>query len=78
MSGIAIHGFGRIGRSTIKAALHQDVFTPISISDIRSAQSFAALFKADSNYCLWPGEVSATDDRITIGGREIKYINSSQ
>ncbi len=78
MAGIAIHGFGRIGRSTLKAALSDDLFVPVSISDIRSAQSFAALFKADSNYGLWPDEVSASDDRIVIGGRPITYVNSSE
>jgi len=78
MAGIAIHGFGRIGRSALKAALKDDEFVPISISDIRDAQTFAALFKSDSNYGLWPEEVSATDESITIGGREIRYINSSE
>ena len=76
MAGIAIHGFGRIGRSALKAALSHDLFVPISISDIRTAQGFAALFKADSNYGLWPEEVLANDDQIIIGGRGIKYINS--
>ncbi len=78
MAGIAIHGFGRIGRSALKEALKQNLFTPVSISDIRDAHAFAQLFKADSNYGLWPEDVSATDDTITIGGRQIKYINSSQ
>lgn len=78
MAGIAIHGFGRIGRSALKAALKQDLFVPISVSDIRDAQTFAALFKADSNYGLWPEEVSATNDTIVIGGREIAYINSRE
>ena len=78
MAGIAIHGFGRIGRSLLKEALKENLWVPVSISDIRDAQSFAQLFKADSNYGLWPEEVSATDNTITIGGREIKYINTSQ
>lgn len=78
MAGIAIHGFGRIGRSALKAALRDDEFVPISISDIRDAQTFAALFKSDSNYGLWPEDVSATDNTIVIGGREIRYINSSE
>jgi len=78
MPGIAIHGFGRIGRSALKAALKENLFVPVSISDIRDAHSFAALFKADSNYGIWPEEVTSVDSTIVIGGREIKYINSSQ
>jgi glyceraldehyde 3-phosphate dehydrogenase len=76
MAGIAIHGFGRIGRSTLKAALRDDRFVPVSISDIRDTPTFAALFKADTNYGLWPEEVKATGDGFVIGGREIRYVNS--
>lgn len=78
MTNVAIHGFGRIGRSALKAALKHDLFSPISVSDIRDAQTFAALFQADSNYGLWHESVSATDTTITIGGREIQYINTSK
>jgi glyceraldehyde 3-phosphate dehydrogenase len=77
VSKIAIHGFGRIGRSALKAALKHDLFVPVSISDIRDAKTFAALFAADSNYGRWHESVSATDDAIVIGGRKIAYINSS-
>jgi len=76
MAGIAIHGFGRIGRSTLKAALRDKRFVPISVSDIRDTETFAALFKADTNYGLWPEEVTAKPDGFVIGGREIKYFNS--
>lgn len=76
MGKVAIHGFGRIGRSALKAALKDNLFTPVSISDIRDAQSFAALFKADSNYGIWHEDVTADDNSITIGGRKIAYINS--
>ncbi len=76
MANIAIHGFGRIGRSALKASLKQALFTPVSVSDIRDAPTFAALFEADSNYGRWHEEVSAKDDGFVIGGREIPYYNS--
>lgn len=76
MAGIAIHGFGRIGRSTLKAALRDKRFVPVSVSDIRDTETFAALFKADTNYGLWPEDVTAKPDGFVIGGREIKYFNS--
>jgi len=34
MSTIAIHGFGRIGRTLLRAAVQHQVFTPGAISDI--------------------------------------------
>lgn len=78
MSKIAIHGFGRIGRSALKGALKHDLFIPASVSDIRDAKMFAALFAADSNYGRWHEPVSATDDELVIGGRKIPYINASK
>ena len=35
MARIAIHGFGRIGRSLMKVALKDGLFVPVSISDIK-------------------------------------------
>lgn len=78
MANIAIHGFGRIGRSALKAALRQNLWSPVSISDIRDTATFAALFEVDSNYGRWPEEVSASENGFVIGGREIKYFNSMQ
>src|SRR5579871_265215 len=76
MANIAIHGFGRIGRTALRIALERNLFVPVSISDIRDAQTFAALFEVDTNYGRWHEPVSATDNSITIGGRTIPYYNS--
>ena len=76
MSKIAIHGFGRIGRSALKAALKHDLFVPVSISDIKDAPTLAALFEADTNYARWHEEVSASAESITIGGRQIRFLDS--
>ena len=78
MGRIAIHGFGRIGRSTLRVALKDDLFTPVSISDIRDIPTFAALFEVDTNYGRWPEEVKATGKGFVIGGREIPYYDSSK
>jgi glyceraldehyde 3-phosphate dehydrogenase len=78
MGKVAIHGFGRIGRSVMKAALKNNLWTPVSISDIRDIPTFAALFEVDSNYGRWPEEVKATEKGFVIGGREIAYYNSMQ
>jgi glyceraldehyde 3-phosphate dehydrogenase len=76
MSNIAIHGFGRIGRSLMKVALKEDLFVPVSISDIKDVETLAALFEVDSNYGRWSERVVATDAGFAIGGREIRYLNS--
>jgi glyceraldehyde 3-phosphate dehydrogenase len=76
MARIAIHGFGRIGRSLMKVALKDNLFTPVSISDIKDIPTLAALFEVDTNYGRWPEEVKATEKGFVIGGREIAYYDS--
>jgi glyceraldehyde 3-phosphate dehydrogenase len=61
MARIAIHGFGRIGRSLMRVALKDKLFVPVSISDIRDVPTLAALFDVDSNYGRWPEEVTSKD-----------------
>ena len=76
MARIAIHGFGRIGRSLMKVALKYDLFVPVSISDIKDLPTLAALFEVDSNYGRWSEEVTTKDNRFVIGGREIPFFDS--
>ena len=76
MAKIAIHGFGRIGRSLMRVALKDKLFVPVSISDIKDVPTLAALFEVDSNYGRWPEDVTAKDSCFVIGGREIPYFDS--
>ena len=76
MARIAIHGFGRIGRSLMKVALRNNLFAPVSISDIKDVGTLAALFEGDSNYGRWHEEVASTGTGFIIGGREIPYFDS--
>jgi glyceraldehyde 3-phosphate dehydrogenase len=78
MARIAIHGFGRIGRSLLRAGLNNNLFTPVAISDVKDIPTLAALFEVDTNYGRWPEAVQATDRGFVIGGREIPYFNAMQ
>lgn len=78
MAKIAIHGFGRIGRSALRVALKDNLFTPVSVSDIRDIPTLAQLFEVDTNYGRWHEKVEATDKGFVIGGREIAYFNTAQ
>ena len=78
MARIAIHGFGRIGRSLMKVALKRDLFCPVSVSDIKDVPRLAALFEVDSNYGRWPDKVVAQDSCFVIGDRTIPYFDSSK
>jgi Glyceraldehyde 3-phosphate dehydrogenase, NAD binding domain len=78
MARIAIHGFGRIGRSLMRVALKDKLFVPVSISDIRDVPTLAALFDVDSNYGRWPEEVTSKDSCFVVGGRQIPYFDSTK
>src|SRR5262245_29644077 len=78
MGGIAIHGFGRIGRSLLRVALQDGLFVPISVSDIKDVQTLAALFEVDSNYGRWQEPVDGADGEFAIGGRKIAYVDSAK
>jgi len=72
---IGINGFGRIGRNFAKALLerHPDVEIA-AVNDLTSAAECAHLFKYDSNYGTYPGDVAATADGITIDGKAIRVL----
>lgn len=77
MKKIAIHGFGRIGRSTLRIALQRNLFTPVAISDIKDLSTLAALFAVDSNYGRWSEEVRVDENGFVIGGRPIPYFDAA-
>ena len=72
---IAINGFGRIGRQFLKAVLerHPDLEI-VAVNDLADPKMNALLFKHDSNYGTYPGEVTATADSIVVDGRKIKVL----
>ncbi len=76
MARVAIHGFGRIGRSLMKVALKNNLFTPVSVSDIKDIPTLAALFEVDTNYGRWHEEVKPTEKGFVIGGRAIAYFDA--
>ena len=75
MTRVAINGFGRIGRQFLKASLerHPEVEI-VAINDLADPKMNAQLFKYDSNYGTFKGEVSATADSIVIDGRTIRVV----
>jgi len=73
---IAINGFGRIGRQVYKAMheLHPEKLEIVAVNDLTSPHTNAHLLKYDSTYGTFAGEISATDDSITVDGKTIKVF----
>ena len=72
---VGINGFGRIGRQSLKALIERapDVEV-VAVNDLVETSLNALLFKHDSTYGAYPGDVGHTDDSLIIDGREIKVL----
>ncbi len=73
---VGINGFGRIGRQVFKAIhdLHPEKLQVVAVNDLTDPRTNAHLLKYDSTYGIFPGDISATDDSISINGQAIKVV----
>lgn len=73
---IGINGFGRIGRLALKAGLSSKSMEFVAVNDLTDTKTLAHLFKYDSTFGVFPGEVKAKDETtITINGKDIKVFS---
>ena len=70
---VGINGFGRIGRLTLRTILGQypDEIEIVALNDLVDAQTNAHLFKYDSSYGIFPGQVSFEEKDIVVNGKKI-------
>ncbi|HEX5465503.1 MAG TPA: type I glyceraldehyde-3-phosphate dehydrogenase [Candidatus Limnocylindrales bacterium] len=72
---VGINGFGRIGRQSLKAMLERHPeLEVVAVNDLVDTAMNALLFKHDSTYGAYPGEVSHTGDALVIDGRRIAVL----
>ena len=71
---VAINGFGRIGRLAFRQMFGAEGYEVVAINDLTSPKMLAHLLKYDSSQGKYEhaDEVSASDDSITVCGKEIK------
>ena len=74
---IGINGFGRIGRQVLRAIRerHPDTLEVVAVNDLGNPEDNALLFKYDSTYGRYQGDVEATDSGIRIDGDEIAVLS---
>lgn len=76
MGRVAINGFGRIGRITLRVALGEKTDLDfVAVNDLVDAKTLAYLFKYDSIHGTYRGEVKAEGDSIIIDGKKIKVCS---
>ncbi|MBE8720652.1 type I glyceraldehyde-3-phosphate dehydrogenase [Sphingobacterium pedocola] len=74
---IAINGFGRIGRHTLRNLItrgteHVEV---VAINDLTDAKTLSHLFKYDSVHGPFPGTVNYTQDTIVVDEKNITTLS---
>lgn len=75
MTRIAINGFGRIGRSTLRALIERgSELEVVAINDLGPVADLARLLKFDTTLGRFNHDVEATDDEIVIDGKAIKVF----
>ena len=75
---IGINGFGRIGRLILRAVV-QEGYKDVEIGAINSfadPESNAHMFKYDTTYGTFKGDVKWTEDSIVIDGHPVVCLNS--
>ena len=78
VTNIAINGFGRIGRCFLRAAMADREFgtiaSIIAINDLTDAKTLAHLFKYDSTFGKYKGNVDEKDGEIIVDGHRLKVL----
>jgi glyceraldehyde 3-phosphate dehydrogenase len=73
---VGINGFGRIGRIALRTILERypDELEVVAINDIGDAATNAYLFKYDSTYGPYPGDVDVARDAVIVNGHPIRVF----
>ncbi|MEW6593127.1 MAG: type I glyceraldehyde-3-phosphate dehydrogenase [Candidatus Hadarchaeota archaeon] len=76
---LAINGFGRIGRIFLRATLEnrefQKNFEIVAVNDLSSPKILAHLLKYDSVFGVLKNDINATENSISVDGKEIKVLS---
>ncbi|NWG16657.1 MAG: type I glyceraldehyde-3-phosphate dehydrogenase [Chloroflexi bacterium] len=73
---IGINGFGRIGRQVVRAIResYPNDIDIVAFNDLGDLKTMAHLFRYDSNYGRYPGQVEVKEGALVVDGDEIKAL----
>lgn len=71
---LGINGFGRIGRSLLRAAHGNPNLRVVAINDLTDAATLAYLLKRDSILGAFPAPVGASDGALQVAGEPIRVF----
>ncbi|HEX5624548.1 MAG TPA: type I glyceraldehyde-3-phosphate dehydrogenase [Saprospiraceae bacterium] len=74
MKRIAINGFGRIGRLTLRQLLKHPDLEVVAVNDLTDIPTLAHLFRYDSAHRKFDGTVVTTEKGLLVNGMEIQVF----
>jgi glyceraldehyde-3-phosphate dehydrogenase type I len=72
---VGINGFGRIGRHILRIGLEREGLEFVGINDISDSDTLAHLFKYDSVFGPYKGEVKSENGHIVVDGKPIRVFS---
>jgi glyceraldehyde 3-phosphate dehydrogenase len=77
---IAINGFGRIGRLTLRTIYerHHKDLAVVAVNDMADIRTNAHLLRYDSTYGRFPGKVVVGEGVLQIDGRNVVVLNQKE
>ncbi|MBX6378411.1 MAG: type I glyceraldehyde-3-phosphate dehydrogenase [Clostridia bacterium] len=75
---VGINGFGNIGRRFARQALRDPDVTLVAVNDIGDLPMSAHLFKYDSTFGTYPGQVTVEDGHLVVDGRAIRFFTEAE
>src|SRR5690349_11041821 len=72
---VGINGFGRIGRNIFRASLGDRDIEFVAVNDITDTKTLAHLLKYDSVLGNLHHDISASENGITVEGREFHVFS---
>jgi glyceraldehyde 3-phosphate dehydrogenase (phosphorylating) len=74
---IAINGFGRIGRLVLRTIIqrHKKQLAVVAVNDMADLKTNVHLFRYDSTYGVFPGQVVAGEGVMQIDGQKVVVLN---
>ncbi|HSE82969.1 MAG TPA: type I glyceraldehyde-3-phosphate dehydrogenase [Thermodesulfobacteriota bacterium] len=75
---VGINGFGRVGRQVLRIGLGREGIDFVGINDVTDAKTLAHLFKYDSTFRTYKGEVKTEDGHIVVDGKSIRVFSERE
>ncbi|HLE25941.1 MAG TPA: type I glyceraldehyde-3-phosphate dehydrogenase [Thermodesulfobacteriota bacterium] len=75
---VGINGFGRIGRNVLRIGVERKGLEVVGINDITDAKTLAHLFKYDSIFGSYKGEVKSENSHVVIDGKKIRVFSEKE